>query len=278
MRISGQLSVVCVLLALSSYAFADIGSSNNSTVISTFDTGNLSFGYYGTSWSGNTNNGTSANLVLPGVPIPVGATLDSATLTLNISSPSVNSASVGASRSEYDYQYYAGSYFVCVHRYFGGCNGYYQAYYYSGYGGSASLNANGSTETSFISSGPNSASLNTTGGTFDLLALGLGASLQNGDSVSISLGQYLDLGYNIYNYGYYAQTYYSGSYSYSADVTGEVDVTYTPAAAAPPARQPLFAAVPEPEAWLLFLTMAGGTIATVWFSSWNRNRGVDSPD
>lgn len=141
--------------------------------------------------------------------LPSGATITSAILTWNITAPS-GTNSVGYQRSETDYQYQSGSYFVCDVYFFGCISGHYVPLYSYGYGGTGNVSLTNSVAPfSVFSVGGNTYLLSGLSGSANLLSIsGMAGVLGSGGAVSFSSQLDSQLNFSVSSYGYESETYY----------------------------------------------------------------------
>lgn len=167
------------------------------------------------------------DLSVPGISLPSGSTLDGAQLTLLISAPSV---SVSQSRND--------SPVGCIPVFFT-CIGWDDA---------ASASFSPGTEASFttITSGNSKTAVNLSDGTLNLIALGFGQSVTDGQGFTLSESSGINVaggGVNLYDTGWNADTMFNVNASASWNLTGVLTVDYTLARDPIPAPDP----TPSPE-------------------------------
>lgn len=237
------------LLLLAATLRADAISDSNSATTLLLDQGTLVLdGYNNTAmFSGLQYNSTNLQFTLGTTPIPVGSSLISATLTLSgagSGTPAVDAAIESEQVAEYISGYnpvyswevvgsYECGFFSTCYNY-----GWVQTgdtpIYSSGTPGSASFSSQSSSVFSVLQIGTTTLALPSSGGTVDLLSLGLGPDLLAGDPLSVNGTSTLNLSYTD-STGYDASVTYSAFVASTPDLSGSLDITYSTASAPEPA-------------------------------------------
>jgi hypothetical protein len=229
----------CDFITASGGGGVSVGATGTLTFTDTFGSNSSNF-------TGNSSAVGGFEFFVGPLALPGGAILKSAVLDFSLTPSGALTPSL--SRSEADYTYQSGEYWVCTDYYWGRCySGYWVPTYSTGYGGTANISASSKNRFTWLSDGTTSVLLPSSGGSVDLLSLGFGPSLLAGKSFAIRGQGEVDLISSISSYGYEARTSYNISAFENVSANGTVTAGYS-----------LPSPVPEPGSIPVLATLLAG--------------------